>query len=174
MPKPTSDCVTVLNANALGGGLEYGGRSFILATLSTLQRPDFWQLQGQNVGLVVNCIGKRDSPDHSSVLLDAAAGRVIQVFIDVHNKMDQLPTAYNTACQATKETFARGKDVVVHCRLTFHRGPIIAAGLYQKLCGVSYQVEIYRGRYGWATLIVPKGGGLSGYYKASGGLIKPL
>jgi hypothetical protein len=173
MPKPTSDCVTVLNANALGGRLEYGGRSFILATLSTLQKPDFWQLQGQNVGLVVNCIGKRNSPDDSAVLPDAA-GRPLQVFIDVHNKMDSLPTAFNTACQATKETFDRGKDVLVHCRLTFHRGPIIAAGLYQNLCGVSYQVEIYRGRYGWATLIVPKGGGLSGYYKASGGLIKPL
>ena len=31
-----------------------------------------------------------------------------------------------------------------------------------------------RPQYGWATLIVPKGGGLSGYNKASGGLIKPL
>ena len=33
----------------------------------------------------------------------------------------------------------------------------------------------FRLLHGWATLIVPKGGGgLSGYNEASGGLIKPL
>jgi len=90
-------------------------------------------------GLVVNCIGKRDGPGGTDLLPDAA-GRPQQVFIDVH-KMDSLSVAFNTACELAKGTFHRGSDILVHCRLTFHRGPAICVGMYQDLCGVQYQVE---------------------------------
>ena len=139
MPKPKSDWVTVLNALALGGPKGFTGRSFTLAALKTVQKPEFWQLHGKNIGLVVNCIGKRDGPGGTDLLPDAA-GRPQQVFIDVH-KIDSLSVALNTACGLAKETFQSGKDVLVHCRLTFHRGPAICAGMYQELCRVPYQVE---------------------------------
>ena len=139
MPQAKSDFVTVLNALALGGPEEFTGRSFTLANLKIVQTPDFWRLRGKNIGLVVNCIGKRGGPGGTDRLPDAA-GRPQQVFIDV-NKIDSLSVAFNTACGMTKETFHRGKDVLVHCRLTFHRGPVICAGIYQEICGVPYKVE---------------------------------
>ena len=140
MPKQTAgDQITRLNALALGGPEEFTGRSFILANLKVVQTPDFWRLHGKNIGLVVNCIGKRKGPGGTDRLPDAA-GRPQQVFIDV-NKIDSLSVALNTACGMTKETFHRGKDTLVHCRLTFHRGPVICAGIYQETCGVPYKVE---------------------------------
>ena len=139
MPKPKSDWGTLLNALALGGPTEFTGRTFILATLKTVQKPEFWQLHGKNIGLVVNCIGKRGGAGQTDLLPDAA-GRPSQVFIDVH-KFDSLPIAFNTACQLAKGTFQKGSDILVHCRLTFDRGPAICAGMYQELCGVPYQVE---------------------------------
>ena len=138
MPKPTSDWVTKLNALALGGPKEFTGRSFTLATLKTVQKPEFWQLHGKNIGLVVNCIGKRNGPG-GTVRLPDAAGRPQQVFINVMQS-DSLSIPFNTACQSTKETFKKGKDVLVHCRWTFHRGPVICAGIYQEICGVPYKV----------------------------------
>ena len=139
MQKPKSDWVTVPNALALGGPKEFTGRTFILATLKTVQKPEFWQLHGKNIGLVVNCIGKRGGAGGTDLLPDAA-GRPLQVFIDVR-KFDSLPIALNTASQLAKGTFQRGSDILVHCRLTFHRGPAICVGMYQDLCGVHYQVE---------------------------------
>ena len=139
MPQAKTDLVTVLNATALGGPKEFTGRRFILATLKTVQKPEFWQLHGKNIGCVVNCIGKRGGAGQTDLLPDAA-GRPAQVFIDVH-KFDTLAIAFNTACQLAKGTFQGGSDILVHCRLTFHRGPAICAGMYQDLCGVHYQVE---------------------------------
>ena len=140
MPKQTAgDQITRLNALALGGPEEFTGRSFILANLKVVQTPDFWRLHGKNIGLVVNCIGKRGGPGGTDRLPDAA-GRPQQVFIDV-NKIDSLSVALNTACGMAKETFQSGKDVLVHCRLTFHRGPVMCAGIYQEICGVPYKVE---------------------------------
>ena len=140
MPKQTAgDQITRLNALALGGPEEFTGRSFILANLKVVQTPDFWRLHGKNIGLVVNCIGKRGGAGGTDLLPDAA-GRPTQVFIDVH-KFDSLAIAFRTACQLAKGTFHRGSDTLVHCRLSFHRGPAICAGMYQDLCGVHYQVE---------------------------------
>jgi len=48
MPKkPAGDEVTKLNALALGGPKEFTGRSFTLATLKDVQKPEFWQLHGK-------------------------------------------------------------------------------------------------------------------------------
>ena len=134
----TGDEITRLDARALGGPEEFTGRSFILANLKVVQNPDFWR-HGNNIGLVVNCIGKRAGPGGTDRLPDAA-GRPQQVFINVMQS-DALTVPFNTTCQSTKETFKRKKDVLVHCRLTFHRGPVICAGIYQEICGVPYKVE---------------------------------
>lgn len=140
MPKKTAgDEIARLNALALGGPEEFTGRSFTLANLKIVQTPDFWRLHGKNIGLVVNCIGKRGGPGGTDRLPDPA-GRPRQVFIDV-SKIDSLSVALNTACGMAKETFQSGKDVLVHCRLTFHRGPVICAGINQEICGVPYKVE---------------------------------
>ena len=50
MPRQAQlDDVTVFNAKAMGGPTEFAGR-FILASLTTVQKPEFWQTQGKNIG----------------------------------------------------------------------------------------------------------------------------
>jgi len=137
-PQAQFDDVTVLNARAMGGPKEFTGR-FIFASLATVQKPEFCQTQGKNITCVVNCIGKRGGTN-SAGWLPSTAGRPIQVFIDVHNK-STMATAFNTATESARQTLKNGQDVLVHCRFTFHRGPAICAGMYQKLCGAQYQVE---------------------------------
>ena len=138
MPQAQFDDVTVLNARPMGGPMEFTGR-FILASLATVQKPEFWQTQGKNITCVVNCIRKRGGTN-SAGWLPPTAGRPIQVFIDEYIE-STMATAFNTATESARQTLKNGQDVLVHRHFTFHRGPAICAGMCQKLCGAHYQVE---------------------------------
>lgn len=128
--------VTTVPATILGGPQALRG-SFVLADLVTVQSQAFWTQQ-QNIGCVVNCIGKR-AGTRGSHTYPGEAGNPLVLFVDAHNTAT-MPDAFADASKIVEDVLSKGKDVLVHCRETFHRGPGICAGFMQKLCGVHYQV----------------------------------
>jgi hypothetical protein len=127
--------VTVVLATALGGPPEFTG-NFILADLATVTGLPFWE-EHKNIGLIVNCIGKRYGT--SKAIYPKESGRPLAVFVEVRNSRT-LSSAFDTAANLARRELGKGKDVLVHCRETFHRGPGVCAGIMQKLCSVNYKV----------------------------------
>lgn len=130
--------ITIVPATALGGSTANKG-NFVLADLPTVSTPQFWD-DHPNIGLIVNCIGQRHGS--ARAVYPRRGGQPLVLFIETHNHKT-LPGAFATAAGVVEPMLRKGKDILVHCRETFHRGPGICAGMFQKIQGVHYKV-LYR------------------------------
>lgn len=127
--------VTKFAATSLGGPARLRGH-IILCDLPTATSASFWE-QETNIGAIVNCIGVRHG--RGKIVYPRNAENPLVLFVDARNS-GTLGTAFEEAAKAAEKALEQGKDVLVHCRQTFHRGPGVAAGLLQRLCGVDYKV----------------------------------
>jgi hypothetical protein len=127
--------VTKFAAIALGGPSRLKGH-IILCDLPTATSASFWE-EEKNIGAIVNCIGVRRG--RGKVVYPRVAGDPLVSFVDARES-GSLGAAFEEAAKVAAKALEEGKDVLIHCRQTFHRGPGVAAGLLQKLCGVDYKV----------------------------------
>lgn len=127
--------VTKFAATALGGPSRLSGH-IILCDLPTATSVSFWE-EETNIGAIVNCIGVRHG--QGRVIYPRTPRNPVVMFVDAR-RPETIHTAFQQAANVAEKALEQGKDVLVHCRQTFHRGPGVAAGLLQKLCGVDYKV----------------------------------
>ena len=135
MPAPrgqqqSRDSVSVLPGDILGGPPRFRRGNFILAPLDIVLTDEFWRVHGSEIGMIVNCIGVRSGKGHVQYPKGAAKASVY--YVDAHN--DSLATDFNWTCPEVKRQLESGRDVLVHCRETFHRGPAVWAGYQVRVC----------------------------------------
>jgi hypothetical protein len=125
---------TVFAADTLGGSRRIRGK-FVLPDLDTVEDESFWQAHG-NAKCVVCCFRDCDVkyPDN------AAISQIC--IVDPRSKHERGPS-FDAAVPVVKRTLESGHDVVVHCRQSYHRGPLVCAVLMQAICGVDYQVVLH-------------------------------
>ena len=124
---------TTTAATCVGGSMRLKG-NFILATVEEVQSPEFWS-QHKNVGGIVNCLRAGERPFYPH----AATSQCEMVSVDVRDR-NRRKSDLERAIPIVGRILEGGEDVVVHCRESFHRGPIVEAGLLQGLTGVDFMV----------------------------------
>lgn len=128
--------MTVLPGNILRVPHRFARGNFILATLDTVLKDEFWQNYGPDIFMIVNCIGVRYGRDKIQYPPGAAKASVF--FINAHGP--SLAEDFKRSCPEVERTLDAGLDVLVHCRETFHRSPAVWAGYQVAVCGhVDYQ-----------------------------------
>ena len=134
MPAPRAqqgrNSVSVLPGDILGGPARFRRGNFILAPLDIVMTDEFWRVHGSEIGMIVNCIGVRYGRD--KVQYPPAAAKASVYFVDAHNK--SLASDFARSCPEVKRQLESGRDVLVHCRETFHRGPAVWAGYQVRVC----------------------------------------
>ena len=134
MPAPRAqqsrNSVSVLPGDILGGPARFRRGNFILAPLDIVMTDEFWRVHGSEIGMIVNCIGVRHGRDE--VKYPPAAAKASVYFVDAHNK--SLAQDFERSCPEVKRQLESGRDVLVHCRETFHRGPAVWAGYQVRIC----------------------------------------
>ena len=126
---------TAFEATLLGGPARLKG-SFILADITQVSNPALWKTTFKNVGLVVSCL-RHDLHTEYPTLCTAKSQLV---GVDMRNK-DLRNRQFMEALPLVEQTLEAGKDVLVHCRESYHRAPICCAAFVYMLCGVDYKVE---------------------------------
>ena len=134
--KPKRGEVTIMSATSLGGPERLKG-NLILTDLTTATSCPFWVNYGANVGLVLNCIGPRSGVH--KVVYPPESAKSLKLFIEVRNTHD-FANQFAKAAPQIEKTLESGKDVVLHCRESYHRAPIVVAATLARLCGVGYLV----------------------------------
>ena len=138
MPAPSrrlhrSD-VTVLPATHLGGPPRLTG-NFILTDLTTVRTPEFWEKH--DIAVVVNCIGMRHGSQR--VIYPSPAAKSLKLYVDTRNRQNRASEFAKTE-GAVEEALEHGKNVLLHCRESFHRAPLICAAYLVRFCGVRHTV----------------------------------
>ena len=125
---------TMFPATCLRGPSRLTG-FIILADLQQVQSEKLWEKTFSNVGLIVCCIRKdfmveypKNIPANSQLF-----------FVDARNKLLRHPEFMQTLPKV-RECLEQGKDVMIHCRESFHRAPIVTACFIYMLCDIAYQV----------------------------------
>jgi hypothetical protein len=132
-----SQGITKIAATALGGSPNLTG-NFILCDRDTAVSQRLWS-QEPNIGVVVNCIGERfgDKKVHYPA---ATSQNKVEVFYIECSDKGQLPEAFKRTVEPVRKALEAGRDVLVHCKATYHRAPVVYAGLQTCVCGVGYKV----------------------------------
>ena len=125
---------TIFPANCLGGPKGLTGR-IILADLQQVQAEELWEQPFSNVGLIVNCIRRNFTVEYPKNI----PAKSQLVFVDARNKELRHPE-FMQALPRVRECLEQGKDVMIHCRESFHRAPIVTACFIYMMSGMSYQV----------------------------------
>ena len=125
---------TTFPANSLGGPGRLTG-SIILADLQQVQAQKLWEKTFSNVGLIVNCIRQ----DFTVGYRKNATAKSQLVYVDARNKELRHPE-FMQALPRVRECLEQGKDVLIHCRESFHRAPIVTACFIYMLTDIAYQV----------------------------------
>ena len=122
-------------ANCLGGNDKLLGH-IVLAVEEEVKSGDWWERhETRNIDLIVNCIG----PDTLKWYPKNAA--TSQLLCRVRYR-DHREADFELVWQEALKVLLRGGDVLIHCRESFHRAPLVAAALISKLTGDSYQVPL--------------------------------
>lgn len=129
---PRKQGTTKFPVRVLGGVKSLRG-NFILADLDWVEDETWWQDHGQNVGVTVCCLRQNE------VTYPPGAAKSQICYVDPNSKLRRGPS-FDEAVPVVKESFELGYDVLVHCRQSYHRGPLVTAALMQAICGVDYQV----------------------------------
>ena len=134
--KPKRGDVTTMSATSLGGPARLKG-NLILTDLTTATSCPFWVNYGKNAGLVLNCIGLRSG--FHKVTYPPEAMTCQKLYIEVRD-LHACANQFAKAAPQIEKTLESGKDVVLHCRESYHRAPIVVAATLARLCGVGYLV----------------------------------
>ena len=108
----------------------------ILAALDEVVSPSFWEAN-PNIGAIVNCLHHADEvqyPQHS------ATSQRYSIEVRHHNESTRS-LQFEHAYPNVAGCLTAGQDVVVHCRESYHRAPLVAAMLLSRATGVGYQVS---------------------------------
>ena len=125
-----------LSSELLGGNDKLLG-NVVLAVEEEVKSGDWWERhETRNIDLIVNCIG----PDTLKWYPKNAA--TSQLLCRVRYR-DHREADFELVWQEALKVLLRGGDVLIHCRESFHRAPLVAAALISKLTGDSYQVPLF-------------------------------
>jgi hypothetical protein len=105
--------------------------AFVLTDLNTVLSNKFWDDNGQNIRLIVNCIGERFGS--KKICYPTHAAKSQTYYVDCHNRLG-LPAQFAKACPAVESCLEQGYDVLVHCRETFHRAPAVYVAFQVQIC----------------------------------------
>ena len=139
MGKIRAQEVTVVPATVLGGSGSLKGK-FLLADVNQVQDEQFWNEHCGRVGVIISCL--RD--DHRIYYpRQGRATEVQQLVVDLRSPQFRKRD-FETALPYVRDVLESGQDVLVHCRESFHRGPMCVAMLMRALTGTDYQVVLFR------------------------------
>ena len=125
---------TAFEANFLGGPSWLKG-SYILAELPQVCNAALWKTDFKNVGVVVSCVAEWVDVEYPPQC--TAQSQLLRV--DMRNKALRNPQ-FEKALPLVEKALEAGKDVLVHCRESWHRAPIAVAAFYYKTTGIGYEV----------------------------------
>ena len=130
---------TFLDAVALGGPESLTGR-FLLAESVQVGSAEWWKsLQDDSTTVIVNCIGDMKEFQVRNLYPEPIAAK--SQILRFGPRSEYRAEDFEVVWPVVGASLKKGQTVVVHCRQSFHRGPLVLACLMQKLCKVSYQVE---------------------------------
>ena len=125
---------TKFTANILGGPAKLRGK-YILADIPQVCDPALWKTDFKDVGLVVCCLASWKEVEYPPQA--TAQSQLLRV--DMRNKELRNPQ-FENALPLVEKTLEAGKDVLVHCKESYHRAPIAVAAFYRQTTGIGYQV----------------------------------
>ena len=131
--------VTVVAANACGGPPQLRGH-FVMAEQPQVANPSWWdsfeRMEGR-INVIVNCIGSYG--DKRQFYPNHIAARSQILTFDPRSR-DNKSEQFNRVWPIVLDELRKGRKVLVHCRQSFHRGPIAVACLMMKFSGADYKV----------------------------------
>jgi len=119
----------------MGGGDGLTG-NFILAERFQVEDDEWWEENGGNVGLIVQCVNQRTFYHYPPAATSQSRVRVDPRYED--GRQRQLDKAMPHIAAALEA----GLDVVIHCNQSFHRCPVTLAAVFRRLTGCSAAVCI--------------------------------
>ncbi len=126
---------TKVSAQCMGGGDGLTG-NFILAERFQVEDDEWWEENGGNVGLIVQCVNQRTFYHYPPAATSQSRVRVDPRYED--GRQRQLDKAMPHIAAALEA----GLDVVIHCNQSFHRCPVTLAAVFRRLTGCSAAVCI--------------------------------
>ena len=129
-----SQVPTVFPATCCGGPARFDGRIF-LADLAQVEAQMLWKTTFTNVRVIVCCLQQ----DFGVVYPKIATATSQLWFVDCRNDVLRHPDFMRTL-PAVRKCLEEGRDVLIHCRESFHRAPIVSACFIYMLTGTPYQV----------------------------------
>lgn len=125
---------TEIPASDLGNCPQLKGK-YIFARQSEVESEQFWK-KYTNVGGIVCCLRFGDFAKYPAAVRQQGI-KVLSV--DARSKRDR-ERGFRHAAPEVQKIFERGQDVVVHCRESYHRAPMVGSGLHQLLTGLDFRV----------------------------------
>ena len=130
---------TRISPTALGGPTRLRGQ-LVLADEHQVSDARWWaDPMHKNIKLIVQCTHRAQTFHYPACVFNEMKCK--HVYVDPRNdKIRQLEL--DKAMPLIEETLARGEDVLLHCKQSFHRCPVVTAAVVQRLCGTPGQVYL--------------------------------
>lgn len=109
-----------------------GVGDIILAECCQVEDADWWEQHAKNAHTIVCCT----ADSHKFFYPHSIAATSQIMWVDAREDNERI-RQYQLDLMTPRvgKALARGEDVVIHCRQAFHRAPVVAAALYQRLTG---------------------------------------